>query len=70
MTGVGFTAAERRRVRVALAGSGEPACPACGTLLVRRPVDRPDLSYVRHRVLLVCPGCQRSGGFDLPDVRP
>lgn len=40
--------------------SGEAVeCPRCGVAMDRRPVPpRTDVSYVRDRVWLLCPGCR------------
>ncbi|MDX1674657.1 MAG: hypothetical protein R3314_07685 [Longimicrobiales bacterium] len=62
-----FTAEERRVLAAALAGGAPLECPACGGDLSRREVSRPrEVSYVRHRVWLLCPECHRSGAIDLP----
>ena len=62
-----FTAEERRVLAAALAGDEPLECPACGGGLSRREVSRPpEVSYVRHRVWLLCTGCGRSGAIDLP----
>jgi hypothetical protein len=60
-----FTAAERRALEAAL-GAGEPLhCPACNAAVMQQPVQAPPgVSYVRHRVLLVCTGCRRSGAIE------
>lgn len=47
-----------------LAGERLP-CPRCGVALDRWPVPpRPDVSYVRDRVWLVCPRCHRTAVLD------
>jgi hypothetical protein len=62
-----FTAEDRRRLVAGLRAGREPSCPACGADLKRSPVQRPDgVSYVRHRVWLVCPACKRSAAVDVP----
>jgi hypothetical protein len=66
VTGTGFDSTERKDIVAAIAAGEEPNCPVCGKALASRPVEHPNVSYVRHRVLLICPGCHRSGGFDLP----
>lgn len=60
-----FTAAERRTLEAALR-AGEPLhCPACNAAVTQHPVQAPPgVSYVRHRVLLVCAGCRRSGAVE------
>lgn len=61
-----FSAAERRRLAEAVAEGREPPCPACGGKLDRREVTPPaTVSYVRHRIWLLCPTCRRSAAVDL-----
>jgi endogenous inhibitor of DNA gyrase (YacG/DUF329 family) len=49
----------------ALGGPAPVPCPACGEAMEQRAVPpRSEVSYVRDRVWLVCPGCQRSVVFD------
>ena len=56
-----FTAEERRFLERSLA-DGRGVCPRCGSLLERREVPpRPDVSYVRDRVWLLCAGCGATG---------
>ena len=65
-----FSAEERRALAAALAGDDPLECPACGGDLSRREVSRPrEVSYVRHRVWLLCTECRRSGAIDLPPDR-
>jgi hypothetical protein len=46
----------------------KPVCPECATPLAPQPVPpRPDVSYVRDRVLLVCPDCRRSAPVERKD---
>ena len=63
-----FTGDERRALARALAeGDDDPSCPACGAVLTRQAVRRPEeVAYVRKRVWLLCPSCKRSGAVDLP----
>lgn len=61
--------AQRRVLQqeMATTAAGPLTCPACGGAVVRSPVTAPPgVSYVRHRVLLVCAGCRRSAALDLP----
>lgn len=61
-----FTAAERAALARSLAEGGDPDCPACGTRLSQRPVPvSKQVSYVRRRVWLLCPGCTRTGAVDI-----
>jgi hypothetical protein len=63
--GGGFDAAARRRIEETLRRGDDLRCPDCDTLLVGRRLDAPPgVSYVRHRILIICPACHRSGGFD------
>lgn len=61
---------EKAEILAALRRDGEgPACPACGTTLVRRAVPPKDeVAYVRERVWLLCPSCRRSAVFDRSEV--
>ena len=65
-----FTADERHSLARALAEDRPLVCPACGGDVNRRTVPRPaEVSYVRHRVWLLCTSCKRSGAIDVPDER-
>jgi uncharacterized protein with PIN domain len=45
-------------------------CPRCRVELDRRPVPpRPDVSYVRDRLWVVCPSCHRSLVLDRREAR-
>ena len=60
-----FSAHEVRALFAALDGDRPLRCPRCSTPLDRHPVPpRRDVSYVRDRVWLVCPGCQATGVLD------
>jgi uncharacterized protein with PIN domain len=60
-----FDAAERRALAAALAAGQPLRCPACNAEVVARPVETPRaVAYVRRRVLVICPGCRRSGAID------
>lgn len=42
-----------------------PSCPRCAVPLDRRDVPpRPDVSYVRDRVWVICPSCHRTAVLD------
>jgi hypothetical protein len=68
----GYSAQQREQLAAALRARAPLACPACATALSAQPVEpRPDVSYVRHRVWLMCPACKRSASFDVrADERP
>jgi len=69
MTGT-FSPEERARITAALRAGTEPACPACGARLSVRDIEaRPDVPYVRRRVLVICPACRRSASLDRPPPR-
>jgi uncharacterized Zn finger protein (UPF0148 family) len=56
-----FTRQQERAIADALRSGRAPTCPTCGHPLDRRSVPpRGDVSYVRDRVWLVCPGCGRT----------
>jgi len=60
-----YTSDELRALAAALEGRRSLVCPRCATLLDRRSVPpRPDVSYVRDRMWLVCPGCHATGILD------
>lgn len=70
-----FSARERKALAQALRGAGEAGsagvleCPACGSELSRREVPpSKQVSYVRRRVWLLCPGCKRTGAVDVRDA--
>jgi hypothetical protein len=57
---------ERRALEAAVASGSSVSCPRCGSVMDARPVDPgPAISYVRHRVLLVCTGCHRAASVDV-----
>ncbi len=61
---------EVRALAAALDGGHPLLCPRCSTALDRRPVPpRPDVSYVRDRIWLVCPGCHGTGVLDRRETR-
>ena len=60
-----FTREERHRLEEGLRGADLPACPACGGRLTKQEVPPPPgVSYVRHRVLILCLNCRRSAAVD------
>ncbi len=63
----GFSADEQRRIAHDVREGSEPTCPRCGASLDEWPVEpRPDVSYVRSRLWLVCTSCRRSVVLDRP----
>lgn len=63
-----YTDDEIHRLESALAAESDLACPRCGAKLDRRSVPpRRDVSYVRDRLWLVCPGCHRTVVLDRRD---
>ena len=59
-----------QRLRRAFADGGMLECPVCSVPLDRRPVNpRPDVSYVRFRVVLACPRCHRWAVLDRSEDR-
>jgi hypothetical protein len=64
-----FSRAEEALIRRAVALDGAPlSCPRCdGGLDARAVPPRPDVAYVRDRILLVCNGCGRSLVLDRRD---
>ena len=65
-----YDAAQRRGLEDALRAGQELHCPVCGGVLNARPVEPPAaVSYVRHRVWVICPQCKRSASLDLPPPR-
>jgi hypothetical protein len=67
MNGGSYDAAVRRDLERALHDGQELACPGCQAPLARHPVPAPAaVSYVRHRLLVICPRCHRSATLDLP----
>jgi hypothetical protein len=62
-----FTVEERRRIAEAAAGPGPIRCPVCGIeLSVNDVPPSRQVSYVRHRLWVICPGCHRSAAVDAP----
>jgi uncharacterized protein with PIN domain len=60
-----FTPDQRRALERLAAADGPLRCPACGGPLTRNPVGPTDrVSYVRHRVWLICTACRRSASVD------
>jgi hypothetical protein len=61
----GFTRGEELALREALHEGRVAMCPECAVALDEWPVrPRPDVSYVRDRLWLVCPSCRRSVVLD------
>ena len=62
-----FSRSELLELRAKLRLGLPPACPTCSTPLLARPIPpREDVAYVRHRIWLLCPHCQRSALLDTP----
>ena len=60
-----YTREERRSLEDALKRGAALTCPACGARVNAQPVPAPPaVSYVRHRVWIVCPECKRSAAVD------
>jgi ribosomal protein L37AE/L43A len=60
-----YSADQRRALAQAVRAGDTPECPECGTPVAVRPVERPNgVSYVRHRVWLLCPSCKRTAAVD------
>lgn len=65
-----YTREEERELMRAVHAGRDPACPRCDVPLDRREVPpRPEVSYVRRRLWLVCPECGRSAVVDRKSVR-
>lgn len=66
-----FTPEEEGNLERRAGDPDPPACPRCGSPMVRRRVSpRKDVSYVRRRILLVCSGCGRSAAVDVTRRAP
>ena len=58
---------EERMLKVTLERGETLRCPRCRTLLATQEIaPRSDVSYVRHRIVVVCGGCGVHGALDLP----
>ena len=65
-----FTKEERFAIAGAVGRGEPPACPRCRSPLDEWPVPpRPDVSYVRDRIWLVCGPCSRSVVLDRHDPK-
>lgn len=65
MPSVNYTPDEEVRLKDLLSRERELACPRCGGGMDRQSVPpRPEVAYVRDRILVICRGCQRSAVFD------
>lgn len=65
-----FTDAETHELARALVSGAPLTCPHCAIPLDRRSVPpRPDVSYVRDRVLVVCSKCHRNAVLDRREAR-
>jgi uncharacterized protein with PIN domain len=60
-----YAAAERRALEEALRAGASLRCPVCDVPLDVQDVDPPvEVSYVRHRVWVLCPQCRRTASLD------
>lgn len=65
-----FDSAEVEALGTALRKGSQLVCPRCDVPLDRRAVlPRPEVSYVRDRIWLVCPSCHRTAVLDRRDGR-
>lgn len=61
-----YDAVQRRELEQALGNDGPLRCPVCQTGLTRQLVEpTAQVSYVRHRVWVLCPGCRRTASLDV-----
>ena len=60
-----YSKTERHALEAALKSGGPLDCPACGARVSARSVPAPpEVSYVRHRVWIMCPSCKRTASID------
>lgn len=60
-----FSAEEERQLGEQLAQDSQPSCPRCEGVLNLTPVGpRPDVAYVRNRLLIQCSACKLKGVVD------
>ena len=60
-----FTPAETRALEVEARDGSATKCPHCAIPMDQQAVPpRQDVSYVRDRILLVCPECRRTHVLD------
>lgn len=60
-----YTREQRAELEAALKQKRELICPSCGGAMTQQPVPQPpNVSYVRHRVWLLCVSCRRSVSLD------
>ena len=60
-----YSREERNRLEAALHDKRAVLCPVCNVEMTRQDVVPPgNVSYVRHRVWLLCPSCKRSVSLD------
>ena len=60
-----FSADERRQLWEKLGQGSQPCCPRCGGALDLTPVGpRPDVAYVRNRLLIQCSDCKLKAVVD------
>ena len=63
---------EEERMLLETLEAGETLrCPRSGIRLTCQEIEpRADISYVRHRIVIVCGGCGVHGALDLPPPAP
>jgi uncharacterized protein with PIN domain len=60
-----YDATQRRTLEAALRAHEPLQCPVCHVALTSHTVAAPaEVSYVRHRVFVICPQCKRSAGLE------
>lgn len=65
-----FSIRERHALEQAFQEGEALECPGCSVPLDRRPVPpRPEVSYVRDRLWLVCPSCYKTAVLDRREAR-
>lgn len=66
-----YSAAQRRALAEGMEADVIPPCPECGAELAVREVEPSrQVSYVRRRVWLICPGCKRTAALDVTAGEP
>jgi DNA-directed RNA polymerase subunit RPC12/RpoP len=61
-----YDAAQRHTLAAALSEGKQPRCPACGgRIMVQAVPPPPEVSYVRHRMWVLCLDCRRTAAVDI-----
>lgn len=61
-----YDAAQRRTLAATLSEGNRPRCPACGGRMIVQAVQpRREVSYVRHRMWVLCLDCRRTAAVDI-----